>query len=161
VEWEWYSLKDVRMKAGFTHQELGNYIGHSKRYCILVEQGMSYPTMPVALDICYTLKVNPFRISEWSSSERDASFVMSDDYKQADLRKARNRLGLSQEEVADKIQSSLRHYAYIELHKAHPTVIFGLDICALLQINPFKVVEWKTPLRTRRGPRPWTTRKNK
>lgn len=58
------------------------------------------------------------------------------------LKEARDALKLSQEEIAHMVGISLRHYQYIEGGKSVPSIVIGLRIAKILQINPYDI-DWK------------------
>jgi|GEM_PF-3106075 len=55
------------------------------------------------------------------------------------LRQLRQTKGLSQEEVARKIDITLRHFQNIESGKSIPNVFLGLRIARLFVIDPYQL----------------------
>jgi len=53
--------------------------------------------------------------------------------------------GLSQEEIAQKCQISLRQYSNIERGKSTPLVTTANKICKMLGITTLQVAEWIPP----------------
>lgn len=54
------------------------------------------------------------------------------------IREKRVSLGYSQEEIARKLDISLRNYQYIENHKVEPSVITALKLCRILNVDPYE-----------------------
>ncbi len=55
------------------------------------------------------------------------------------LKKIRLSLSISQEELARKLDISLRHYQNIEQEKSIPNIYTALKLCKILKIDPFEL----------------------
>lgn len=59
------------------------------------------------------------------------------------LSEARKRKQLVQEDLAYRIDVSLRYYQRLESGKSMPTVKIALRICRILEVDPFQITEWQ------------------
>lgn len=59
------------------------------------------------------------------------------------LEDARKQKRMTQEDVIEKLDLSLRHYQNIERGRAYPTILLALEICRLFELDPRSVDEWK------------------
>ena len=64
-------------------------------------------------------------------------------YNYSIIKTVRQAKGLTQEEIARKIDITLRNYQYIEKGTNIPNVITALKICKLLNVSPFQLWEIK------------------
>ena len=55
------------------------------------------------------------------------------------IKEIRTKKGYTQEDIARKLDVTLRHYQNIETGKTIPNVITGLKMAKLLNINPYEL----------------------
>lgn len=60
------------------------------------------------------------------------------------LREARKQRGLTQEQLVSIVNISIRNYQRMESGEVIPPVSTALRICKALEINPFRIEEWKS-----------------
>ena len=53
------------------------------------------------------------------------------------IKKTRIKKGYTQEEIARKLDISLRHYQNIEQKKTLPSVVIGLRLSLILDVSPY------------------------
>jgi len=60
------------------------------------------------------------------------------------LKEARNQSGLTQEQLVSIVNISVRNYQRMEAGEVIPPVNTALRICKALEVNPFRIEEWKS-----------------
>lgn len=60
------------------------------------------------------------------------------------LKEARLLRGMTQEQVFILVDTSLRNYQRIEYGEVIPHVDVALQICKVLNVDPFDIEEWQT-----------------
>jgi transcriptional regulator with XRE-family HTH domain len=60
------------------------------------------------------------------------------------LKDARKACGLTQEDLVDLVDISIRNYQRIEYGQIMPPVNKALKICLLLNVDPYCIDEWKS-----------------
>lgn len=60
------------------------------------------------------------------------------------LKQARNLRGLTQEQLVAIVNISVRNYQRMEAGEVIPPVNTALRICKALEINPFRIEEWRS-----------------
>ncbi|WP_127490230.1 helix-turn-helix transcriptional regulator [Paenibacillus ehimensis] len=63
-------LQEARRQKGYTQEDMMNFLDCSLRHFQSIEKGHRFPSVVLALDICFILGIDPFDVDEWKSKLR-------------------------------------------------------------------------------------------